>query len=354
MRAPTERLQQINHHHDATSYLGTSRRRRRRPSATSPRILWTSFFCWLGSTLWADEYWNPNHDPRRKWLISVALVAAVRQESPIRRPLFVPRGGADDVDDGNENDENNENSNEVSPGKEKSFFSWIFGDDSGSERWPGPVSHNASRGGALVKARTTWRSRWAPWLPLDAIAAPLAARVRSEEDDMSQDRIATPSLQHRHFQESVRASVQSVRRVWWVDTWADHILYDDDDDDEEGTVSIEAEEPEEEVIAVVNERDDAVGPEVVAPVEPEVDRMEGSLPSAPVTPAVVRPEVVHSPSGDYSLWNRPAANQTRLATISAYTSSGYVSIIFLELLAYIRRFSYVFRSLCSGNRSIAP
>jgi hypothetical protein len=258
----------------------------------------------------------------------MTLAAAVKQEIPIRRPFFVLRGGAEEGDDAV--NENNEKSDEVTTRKERNLFSWLFGDVPGSERWPGHVSQNASRGGALVKARTTssWRTRLVPWLPLDTPAAPLAARPNIRHDR------TPPRSPPRHFPESVRASVQSVRKVWWVDTWADHVLQDDDEDDAGTTAPMAAEEPEEgeELIVVVGETTEPSGvPEAALHDE----KGEGPVSQiAPLAPPIVPPEVVHSATGDYSLWNRPG-NQTRIqavTTSSPYTSSGYVrSFSFLSI-----------------------
>jgi hypothetical protein len=212
------------------------------------------------------------------------------------------RGGADYYDDSfdtrmDERRNNNSDDQEEVPNdkisnvtvslKEKSFLSWLFGDlllndetttttsDDVLEkaRWKASgvhgsnnnLSQSTGRGGALVKAKTTLRSRF-PWLqsPLEAIrVAPWTARLfrdevssdgrsnmiiskaieseNSVEDMPSFSSSNSPpsdsaTLLAKRITESVAASAKSVSKVWWVDTWVDHLP---DDEEEEALVTSE-------------------------------------------------------------------------------------------------------------------
>jgi hypothetical protein len=218
-----------------------------------------------------------------------------------RNCALLLRGGADYYDDSfdtrmderrNDHDDqeevpNDKISNVTVSLKEKSFLSWLFGDlflndetttttsDDVLEkaRWKASgvhgsnnnLSQSTGRGGALVKAKTTLRSRF-QWLqsPFETIrVAPWTARlfrdevssdgrsnmmigraIESEnnvEDIPSSSSSKSPpsdsaTLLAKRITESVAASAKSVSKVWWVDTWVDHLP---DDEEEEAIVTSE-------------------------------------------------------------------------------------------------------------------
>lgn len=240
-----------------------------------------------------------------------------------RVPPFIPRGGgADDVvDTVDESNATLVTVNDESPEttETKSLFSWLWGES--PERWSPHLSQNASRGGALVQPRTTWPSRianQARWMQL-----------RTEDWTSLPQRIP-----------------HSVRRIWWVDTWADHIL----NDSEESDVPLEEEE-EEETEESASSSDDFVQSE--AALERTSEQRwsvgvvsESSMGTEPVPSFAVNDTLVQQNEPD---------NQTTRSSSSLYLSSGYVSTRFIFSVRIPTFCSHASRSLFySGNRLIAP